>query len=403
MRDVSWKNNVTLKINQRNFENFVNECMKESICLKSVKKEDDFFWCTMSFADFKRIRPIVRKTGVRIHIAKKSGALYFTYIHRRRYGFYLGAVMALCILVYLTSCIWVVDVTGNDTTGTKEILKVMEKNGISVGAFRYGKKISDIKNSALIELDTLSWLWVTIDGTRAEVEVREKGESTQIVDKTKPCNLVATYPGVIYDMQVRSGRKVIARGDTVSEGQLLVSGVTETAYRSDRYIYSSGTVTARTWRTEEGEFNHKNIKKIKTGKSKTRYKINLFGKDINLHFGGKVKFKDYIEQSRSTQARLFTNIYLPITFTTEEFYEIITKEEVLSDDALISQAVKSLTDKILSKRADGATTVKRTYGYDTLANGNLHVTVTIESIENIAGQVGIDIQKAEDNILGEDN
>lgn len=403
MRDVSWKNNVTLKINQRNFESFVNECMKENISLKNVKKEDDFFWCTMSFADFKRIRPIARKTGVRIHIARKAGALYFTYIHRRRYGFYLGAVMALCIFIYLTSCIWVVDVTGNNTTSTKQILKVMEKNGISVGACRYGKKISDIKNSALIELDTLSWLWVTIDGTRAVVEVREKGDATEIVDKTKPCNLVATYPGVIYDMQVRSGRKMVCRGDTVAKGQLLVSGVTETAYRPNRFIYSSGTVIARTWRSAEGEFSHKNTQRIKTGKIKTRHKINLFGKEINLYFNDNLKFKDYTKESRSTRAKLFTNIYLPITFTTEEFCEIIIKDETLSDEAVVEKAVESLTDKILSSRTEGATTVKRTYGYDTLANGNLHVTVTIESLENIAGQVGIDIQKAEDNIVGEDN
>jgi hypothetical protein len=116
-----------------------------------------------------------------------------------------------------------------------------------------------------------------------------------------------------------------------------------------------------------------------------------------------LKFNDYTKESRSARAKLFTNIYLPITFTTEEFCEIIIKDEILSDEAVVEKAVKSLTDKILSKRADGATTVKRTYGYDTLANGNLHVTVTIESLENIAGQVGIDIQKAEDNIVGEDN
>ena len=35
MRDVSWKNNVTLKINQRNFESFVNE-WKENISSPAV-------------------------------------------------------------------------------------------------------------------------------------------------------------------------------------------------------------------------------------------------------------------------------------------------------------------------------------------------------------------------------
>ncbi len=403
MKDISWKNNVTLKINDKNFESFVNECMKEDIILKDVKKESEYFLCTMSFSHFKRIRPIARKTKVHIRIKKKAGMLYFVHIHRRRYGFYAGALIAVCLFVYLTSCIWVVDVVGNDTTSEEEILSVMKDNGIHVGSCRFGKKISHIKNNALIDLDTLSWLWVTLDGTRAVVEVREKGDSTEIVDKTKPCNLVASHSGVIYDMQVRSGRKVVVRGDTVDKGQLLVSGVTETVYRQNRYIYSSGTVVARTWRTEEGEFSNKKVSKIKTGKTQKKYKLDIFGKSFKIYFNNKLKFDNYIKESKKSNLKLFKNIYLPITFTTEEFCEIITEEKTLGDDAVIENAVELLTDRIEKQRSDGADTIKRTYGYDTLANGNIHVTVTIESLENIARQVGIDVEKTEDNIVGENN
>lgn len=403
MKSFSWKNNVTLRINQKNFESFANECMKEDIILSDVQKDGSTFLCTMSFDSFRKIRPLARKTKVRIRIVKKAGAFYFVRIHRKRYGFYAGAIIALCLFVYLTSCIWVVDVTGNDTTTTEEILEVMERNGIYVGSVRYGKKISRIKNRALIELDSLSWLWVTLDGTRAVVDVREKGDSTDIVDKSKPCNLVAAYPGVIDDMQVKSGRKVVVRGDTVKKGDLLVSGITETAYRQNRYIFSSGTVTARTWRTLEGEFANTERIERKTGKSHKKITLTVLGKDIKLYLSNKVKFKDYVKKTHSGNVKIFKNIYLPITFTTDEFCEIIIENKNLSDEEVVSRAVQSLTDEIKSQRDKDAITVKRTYGYDTLPGGNVHVTVTLESLENIAFPVEIEVQNAEDNTLGESN
>ncbi len=403
MKRFSWKNNVTLKINRKNFVNFANECIKENIVLYSTKEDGEFFLCTMSFSDFKRIRPLVRKTKARVKIVGKKGALYFVHIHRKRYGFYLGAVLALMLFVYLTSCIWVVDVVGNETTSTEEILAVMKENAIAVGEFRFGKKISQIKNNALIKLDTLSWLWVTLDGTRAVVEVREKGDSVGIVDKSKPANIVASYPGVIEDMQVKSGRKTVMRGDTVDAGQLLVSGITETAYSHDRYIYSTGTVTARTWRTLDGEYHHTETRQIKTGKTQNKKSITIFGTKIKLYFSDKVKFKDYLHNTNTKNVRLFKNIYLPITFTTDEFCEIIVKKKILPDDVVISQATEALTDAICSQRAEDAVTVKRTYGYEILPNGNIYVTVTLESLENIAKQVEIQIQKAEENTLGESN
>jgi len=403
MRDFSWKNIVTVRINNNNFESFLNECKKENIVLTDVKNDSKGYICTMDFKSFRTIRSVASRAGVRLKIIRKRGAGYFVRIHKKRYGFYMGAILAVVGFAYLTSCIWVVDVIGNDITPTKEILSVMDDNGIGIGKIRYGKKISPMKNNALIELDSLAWLWVTIDGTRAVVEVREKGNHEEIIDKSEPCNLVASFPGEIVDMQVRSGRKTVERGNIVAKGDLLVSGITETAYRSNRYIHSMGSVSARTWRTLDGEYNHTEVLEILTGKTKKRYSITLFGKKINLYTAKKIEFDDYDKTIKKTSVRIFENIYLPLTFTTETFCEIIKEYNTLKDDEVVKRAVDYLTDEIKKERAENAVTLKRTYAYEKLKNGNLYVTVTLESRENIALPVKIDVETTEDYIGGEDN
>jgi len=291
---------------------------------------------------------------------------------------------------------------GNDTTSEKEILEVMKDCGIGIGKPRFGKKISHIKNRALIELDTLSWLWVTLDGTRAVVEVREKGDSEDILDRVHPHNLVASCDGEIVDMQVRTGKKMVERGNIVSKGDLLVSGAVETVYKPNRYVHARGSVIARTWRSAEGEYTHVDLAKYKTGNTRKRHSIKIFGREIRLFFSKKAPFKDYILQTDVKSIKIFKNIYLPFCFTTETFCEIIEKENTLEDEVVIERAVNKLTEAIEDERHEDAVTLQRTYSYETLPNGNLHIIVTLESRENIAIPVSMTVETTEEYTGGED-
>ncbi|MBQ8588087.1 MAG: sporulation protein YqfD [Clostridia bacterium] len=401
MKSELWKNTVTVKVSQKNFESFVNECKKENIILRDIHSDGDGYVCNMTFGSFRRIRSAVSRSKVRVKIIGKTGTGYFIRLHRRRYGFFAGALLACLMLVYLTSCIWVIDVVGNDTTSEKEILEVMEDCGIGIGKPRFGKKISRIKNMALIELDTLSWLWVTLDGTRAVVEVREKGDSEDILDTAEPHNLVASYDGEIVDMQVRIGKKMVERGSIVSKGDLLVSGAVETVYKPNRYVHARGSVIARTWRSAEGEYTHIDAAKYKTGNVKKRYSIKIFGKELRLFFNKKIPYKDYILQTDEKPMKIFENIYLPFCFTTETFCEIIEKENTLEDEVVIERAVNQLTETIEGERHKDAVTLQRTYSYETLPNGNLYIIVTLESRENIAIPVSMTVETTEEYTSGE--
>ena len=131
------KNKVTVRVSEYNFESFINECKQNNIVLEDVTKEADGYILTMSFDSFRAIRPIVRKTRVRLRVKKKEGAFYYIHKRRKRYGFYIGALCALVVYMYLTSCIWVVDVTGNHNTPTEDILAIVPSTAqVCFSAFR---------------------------------------------------------------------------------------------------------------------------------------------------------------------------------------------------------------------------------------------------------------------------
>ena len=78
------KNKVTVRVSEYNFESFINECKQNNIVLEDVTKEADGYILTMSFDSFRAIRPIVRKTRVRLRVKKKEGAFAPSFLKFRK-------------------------------------------------------------------------------------------------------------------------------------------------------------------------------------------------------------------------------------------------------------------------------------------------------------------------------
>lgn len=392
---------VTVRISGKGCEDFFNLCSQNCIYLSDVRHDEYGAVCRISSADFRRVRGCVKKSGVHLSIIRKSGLGLYLKRHRKRYGFFAGAVITVLIMVYLTSCIWVIDINGNKYVDDSTIVTALKNHGLHVGSFRFGHDIKQLQNDVLLDVDSLAWLWVTLDGTRAVVDVREKGDSVDVMDNDTAYNIVASCDGYITDIIAKSGQKVIARGDTVKKGDLLISGISSTNFHGNRYIHSDGIVMAQTWRQKCGEYHHTKTVFSRSGKKVEKKSVNFLNFDVKLYLSEEPGFNLYEIDSEKKPLKIFGNIYLPVTFTTDTFYEIIRNDVEITDSEAVSSAVDRMTYEIETERGNNAKTVKREYKYTKLENGNVFVTVTIESNENIALPIKIDVEKTEEDHIGE--
>ncbi len=394
---------VTVRISGSGKERFFNFCSANYIRLSGIRTDEFGVLCSMHASDFKKIRSCVRKSGVHVSIVNKSGVGIYMRLRRKRYGFFAGAFIAVLFMIYLTSCIWVIDIKGNETVSNDIILQSLEKHGLYVGSVRFGRNLKQLQNKVLIDVDSLAWLWVNIDGTRAIVKVREKGSSAEPVNPDEVYNIVALQSGRITDIVAKSGQMVVNVGDVVNEGDLLISGISTTAFRGNRYIHSDGSVMAQTWREKSGEYHHTKTVCELSGRQKRKRSLNIFGKNLKLYLKPDAGYKYYEKSTKTKNLKIFNNIYLPLTFTTDTFCEIIRTDVQISDSEVVSAAVHKLTEDIEAERGSDAKTLKKEYEYHKLKNGNLIVTVSVESNENIAVPVKMEIDKSEENASGENS
>lgn len=328
-------------------EIILNICAKNGITLWNIKRKGEKIRCFMTVRDFKSLPQVTQKSGIRVHILKKYGIPFIIKRYKRRFGIPVGAALFFCFIYFMSAFVWTVEVNGNKTVPESEILTACEKIGIKEGVLKSEIDPQIAKQELLLEENKLAWASVNIEGCRVTVNVTEVKEKEE--DKSKATNLIAAADGVITKIDVTSGNCLVKVGDTVAKGQLLVSGVIERESSTD-FVHSSGSITARTEREFTVSAALKRTVAEKTGETKKRSVLSLFGIKIPLYLGsvnGSFESRTEIKEAKLLGKSLPIRLKTKFFEMTKERQVTVSKEELLKelDELLKMQAdIENISD-----------------------------------------------------------
>lgn len=343
---------------------FVDGCVKMDIPLRDLHCEDEnTIMFRMRARDFKRMKPIARRTGSRMHVTGRAGLPFKTARLRGRFIFAAGGLFLFLSFFLMTSFIWRIEVVGAETIDERAIERNLAELGISRGALIYGVNISKIVNEMRLRFPALSWFTVNIRGSRAEVLLRERVEPPKIVPANVPCDIIAAKSGVITEMRVYKGEQAAFEGHTVSKGQILVRGHSVTSNGVERFLHSSADVYARTWYTLTAVSPAKCVETNRTGESMTRRAVVLFGRRLNLYgnSGNPFGFCDKITLRKDLSV---FGLMLPFAFIREDYLEtaVSAKESKVT---LSDGKVKEYLEGYIFSRINGKLLNSKFYTTDT--------------------------------------
>ena len=171
---------------------------------------------------------ICEKQGDQFRILGRRGSYWAFYRLFHRPVLLVGLVMMLCMVLYLPSRVLFVWVEGNRSIPAREILHMAEECGIGFGASRRAVRSERMKNALLEAMPKLQWAGVNTRGCVAVITVRERTEQGRGDDLPQFGHIVAVTEGVISECTVTRGTLLCAPGQAVVEGQILISGYTDT-------------------------------------------------------------------------------------------------------------------------------------------------------------------------------
>lgn len=319
-------------------EKVLNLCAQNKIAVWNTQFSGGKIRLYITVKDFKRLPKILKKSGIKTHILEKKGFPFFIEKYKKRFGIFAGIALFFAVLQFMSGFIWMIEVEGNKTVKTKEILSVCSELGIKTGVKSDSIDTKNLPQNLLLRMDELAWASFNIEGCKLTVNVSEITSKKE--DNSVATNLKASADGVIKKIDVTSGNCVVKVGDTVKKGDVLVSGIIENANET-KFVHSIGCVIAETQETVS--FSEPFLKKLEYpfGKSKEKSVLEIFTLKIPLYIGKEKG--NYETKTKNKTLELFSQ-KLPIVLHTKKFQLVKTQTKKQSYSEVCDILENRLTD-----------------------------------------------------------
>lgn len=326
-------------------DGFVNQCFEEKINVHALKENGGVLYGECLARDYFSLHHIAGNNGGRLKIHKKSGFIFGLLKIRNRSGIFVGGILFICLLSFLSGFIWNVEITGNEKIKTDELVSFLEENGVSRGAPWKNVDKDKTENLIMASFDDCAWVHINEMGTTARVEIKEAVPKPQVRKKTI-ANIKAKKDGLIVKTSVESGWGVAKKGDSVTKGDLLISGIYESEKKKgNQYAHASGEYIAEV--KEKLSLTVARKQSYKSYKPERVFrKISFFGAEIPLYIIPYEKENSEIERVCKNLSLNKNELPIGIITLKEKRFQIKTK--TLSDSEL-EKLLKSELEKKLKE------------------------------------------------------
>ena len=355
---------------------FVNLCRNNGIELRHLIRKENAIQMEIDAKSFKKLRPLVRKTHVKIHILDRQGPAFFFYRHKRRWWFLLGMMVFAGMIYILSLFVWQIDIDGNSKYTDALILQALSQMNVRTGCRKSEIDLQGIEEELRIMYNEITWVSASIAGTKLQIELREgdlkisgssgggqtgnvkRVENRENNPKTQngesetdlPANLVADEDAIITNLVVRRGTVAVRYGDEVKKGDVLIEGKVyiynedETLKKVD-YLTAEGDVFGKYQELYEKHYQRKHEVRSYTGKNYRELGVAIVGKSFCLPVWENILKKQLEENTLSEvwswkkQFRLTPTFYLPFALEYTEY-------------APYKNVVEEYTDEVIKKMAE---------------------------------------------------
>lgn len=305
-------------------ERFLNMCCYHQLFIWGLEPTGNGYEMYMSISDFRKLKPLVRKTHAKVILQGRYGFPFFLARYRRRKLFFAGLFICAVLLWTYSLFIWDIHFEGNERYPDTTLAEFLESEGVAPAMLRSRVDCPGIVKAIRKEYNDIVWVSASIDGSRLKIQIKEnedtfpeEGEETSAEDE-KPVDLVAAADGVITKIVTRSGVPQVHVGDTVKKGDILVLGRVEVVNDSRevvgyQYHRSDADVFADTQMEYTDTLSLEYQEKVYDGRKKYQPFIRLADWTVSVgSLDNKYKHSEIVTEE--TQMKLGENFYLPFSY-----------------------------------------------------------------------------------------
>ncbi len=342
-RLMNWlRGYLSVRIHGASPERFINLCCNRRIYLWNLIRDGEDYQFLITVKNYKKLKPVVRKTGLIPRIHKRYGLPFYLHRYRKRKGFFAGVLICILAVYILSLFIWDINILGGSKYTPEAMLKFLNDNGIYTGIKKKKVDCQEIEETIRLAYNDIGWVSAEIKGTRLIIKITETNMPAPIEEAIAPSHIVATKNAIVKSIITRTGTPLVKPGDVVKKGDILVSGIVEVKddfglVLDRKPVIASSTVACKSYYDYYNTFSVNHIIKDYTNKVKKGYYITVAGKKIFLHNpSNPFAMYDIIVDENTLHAT--DSFYLPLRYGKVTIREYNERKQTYTEEEAVSIA-----------------------------------------------------------------
>lgn len=306
-----------------------------------------------------------------ITIEKTFGVKKVLNVLKRNLALVISIIICLSVVAFLNTRLLKISVYGASENTTKQIQKILNKKDITI--FKSNNiSLNNLERVLLENINEISLVSAVIKGNVLIINVKEKLPEIKLeyADFTAPYNLI------IEEIECHQGTVLKKKGELVKRGESIVGAYVLQEGGGKLDVNPIFNIKAKTFVVGETKFEEIETKLVRTGKQFSNSCYNMFGRDF-FKINKKNKFKLFEE--KSSNLKLFENLFIPLTVKRNTFYELKEVEVKHDFEKEKDGCLKESLDVAKSKLLNTGKVVNTTQNI--IDNGNQKIIQTYLEVE----------------------
>ena len=337
---------LTIQISGTSPERFINLCSYKRLYIWNIVRDNENYQFNLSARNYKKLKPIFRKTRLLPKIKEKHGLPFFMHRNRKRKGFFIGVLICMILIYIMSLYIWNIEVLGGYKYTPEAIIKFLWENDIKAGI---KKKIIDgnkIEEEIRLAYEDIGWVSAEVRGTRLIIKITETNMPAPIKDATAPSHIVASKDSVVKEIVTRTGTPLVKAGDVVRKGDILVSGVVDIiddfgGVLDKKPVVASADIVCGSYYDYSDTFSLTYTYKVFTNRQKNGLYISPLGRKIFL-YKPSISYDMYDIIVNDNTLHITNSFYLPFQYGTVTIREYVEQKDKYSEEEAIYIAKDNL-------------------------------------------------------------
>lgn len=335
-------NNILVKINGHNVNNYLRWLIKENINIINLKVINHHeLIILIDYHNYSLLHKYSKT--YKITIIKKYGRLRMLDIIKNNLIIIVCIFISIFFLYFLSNIIFSIDIISNDQEMIKLITKELSNNNLNKYQIKKPQQeLNQIKQNILNNnKDTIEWLEISVIGTKYVIKyVERKQPKTNTIYNYQ--SIIATKDALITEIHAYNGEKIKNINDYIRKNEIAINGILEQPNGTKLYTKALGKIFGEVWYKVTVDYPYTYYEERLTGKRKNVLSINFLNHKYPL-----IPYRQYRQFKTSNKTLLINSLNI-FSMTYETQYELKIIEDIYTPEEVISLAIKRAQDKLIT-------------------------------------------------------